>query len=61
MTNKSGVILAIIGYIVFFFCMEGWGGLEFQLLHNRGGIISLMSKGLPVNKMGWPCMDQMSI
>jgi hypothetical protein len=25
MTNKSGVIFGVIGYIFFFFCMEGWG------------------------------------
>ena len=25
MSIKCGVILAVIGYIVFFFCMEGWG------------------------------------
>ena len=25
MRIKCGVILAIIGYIVFYFCMEGWG------------------------------------
>jgi hypothetical protein len=25
MRTKYGVILAIIGYIIFFFCMEGWG------------------------------------
>jgi len=25
MRKKHGVILAVIGYIVFFFCMEGWG------------------------------------
>ena len=26
MRKRNGVILAVIGYIVFFFCMEGWGG-----------------------------------
>ncbi len=25
MRKRNGVILAVIGYIVFFFCMEGWG------------------------------------
>jgi len=25
MRKTNGVILAVIGYIVFFFCMEGWG------------------------------------
>lgn len=25
MVSKSGVTLTVIGYIVFFFCMEGWG------------------------------------
>jgi hypothetical protein len=25
MRKRYGVILAVIGYIVFFFCMEGWG------------------------------------
>jgi hypothetical protein len=25
MRKRHGVILAVIGYIVFFFCMEGWG------------------------------------
>ena len=25
MRKRSGVILVVIGYIVFFFCMEGWG------------------------------------
>jgi hypothetical protein len=25
MKKRNGVILAVIGYIVFFFCMEGWG------------------------------------
>jgi len=26
MRKRNGIILAVIGYIVFFFCMEGWGG-----------------------------------
>ena len=25
MKKRNGIILAVIGYIVFFFCMEGWG------------------------------------
>ena len=25
MRKRYGIILAVIGYIVFFFCMEGWG------------------------------------
>ena len=25
MRKRNGVILAVIGYIVFFFCMKGWG------------------------------------
>ena len=25
MRKRNGVILAVIGFIVFFFCMEGWG------------------------------------
>jgi len=32
MRTKYGVILAVIGYIVFFFCMEGWGA-DWKLYH----------------------------
>jgi hypothetical protein len=31
MRRRNGIILAVIGYIVFFFCMEGWGA-DWKLL-----------------------------
>ncbi len=42
MRIKCGVILAIIGYIVFFFCMEGWGvGWKFIGQDVKGSVLEI--------------------
>ena len=35
MEKRNGVILAVIGYIVFFLCMEGWGA-DWKLIAKDG-------------------------
>ena len=39
MRKRNGVILAVIGYIVFFFCMEGWGANWKVIGEDVGGSI----------------------
>jgi hypothetical protein len=44
MIKKYGVILAIIGYIVFFFCMEGWGA-DWKLCAGGKGVLKYYDIG----------------
>ncbi len=42
MKKRNGVILAVIGYIVFFFCVEGWGADWKPISIDTKGSISVL-------------------